>query len=548
MPSHVTSGANVAGELDPSSAGGATNQPLLQCEGVTKSFSGVRALRGVDFELRPGEVHALLGQNGAGKSTLIKLVAGVTQKDEGRIRIRGEDVDDRSGVDDALAAGVAVVYQEFSLVPTLSVGANLFLGREPRNRIGVLQKRQLMRDARAVLSEYGLKVDARIPVERLTEAYRQMTEIAKALSRNVSVLVLDEPTSSLSAEEEEILFDAINEVKKRGVGVVYITHRLAEVFRISDRVTVIRDGVNVGTFETAQTNMAFLVDAIIGREHEELRNAETDVLSEGSSEAMLGADRAGDVTATLDGDPVLELRDVSNERLRGVDLKVAPGEIVGLAGMVGSGRSEILETIFGLRPVKSGELIVHGKSKRLRGAWDAIAAGIALAPEDRHRQGLVLEHSIERNIGLPRLPELRRWGMFRRAASKARAQEAIRELGVKAPGAQTIVRNLSGGNQQKVVFGKWRDPAPKLLLLDEPTVGVDVGAREEIYGVVRRVASEGSGVLVATSELAELLLICDRIDVVANGRIVKSVARQDLENEGHLHQMVQEAQGGVSRG
>lgn len=846
-------------------------EPLLEFDGITKSFGAVRALRGVDFELLPGEVHALLGQNGAGKSTLIKILAGVNQKDGGRTRIMGRDTEFRSP-SAARDAGLAVVYQELSLVPSMTVAQNLYLGREPHNRLGLVPRRKLVRDAQQFLEEHELPLDPNALVGDLPFAYKQLTEIAKALIGRGNILVLDEPTSALSGGEEEILFDAIGQVTKRGVGVIYVTHRLGEVFRLSQRVTVLRDGANVGTFKTSDTDMATLVSAIVGPEQtsfaaativglgpngetpespERLRPTDADAEAArkarfkvgvamhtmdldwarqqvqairdtlttygaeliGITDASFKAQRQSadldqmialapdaiisipvDVAATaaayrrvadagiklvfmsqpaaglthpadyacvvsqdmegtgfaaaellaaqiaprgtvglvdfgidfyttnqrtlavrrwladnrpdiiiketafldpsdaervtadflaanpdvsglfvpwdapamdavraaraagrkipittsdlgnevatemasgglvkglgaqqpyeqgiaeaqacilallgrdtppwvvlpavsvtvdnlleqyeriwhedppaalsteltssrspsggqprrvaehrdgLGHKPLLELRKVHNERLRGVDLVVAPGEIVGLAGMVGSGRTEILETVFGLRRAASGELLLKGERVVIKRPTDAIRRGIALAPEDRHVEGLVLEHSIERNLALPRLPQLGRFGFFRRKASNDRALAAMRELSVKAPSPRTPVRNLSGGNQQKVVFARWVDPDPTLLLLDEPTVGVDVGAREEIYGVVRGLADRGCGVLVVSSELVELLLICDRIGIVKDGRIIQDIARADVRNEEHLHHLVQGEQLDIQKG
>lgn len=514
------------------------DEALLHCEGITKSFNGVPALRGVDFELRRGEVHALLGQNGAGKSTFVKIIAGVLERDEGRIAVNGQEREFRAGPRDALEAGIAVVYQELSLVPSFSVAANLYLGREPRNRFGTVRRRELISNAEAVIQEHGLNLDPRALVEQLPVAYRQTAEIAKALTQHPGVLILDEPTASLSAGEEAHLFETIHKLTSRGVGVVYITHRLAEVFRIADRATVIRDGRAAGVFDVRTTDMETIVGAIVGPGRERIRPAEVVALTgrKGESEAM----------SASPGMPLLELRDVSNDRLTNLNLTVAPGEIVGLAGTVGSGRTEILETIFGLRRVASGEMRLDGVPAVIKHPWDAVARGIALVPEDRHEQGLVLEHSIERNTGMPRLPQLSRFGFFRRDASRSRAKAAVHSLQVKAPGTSSTVQTLSGGNQQKVVFGKWREPNPKILLLDEPTVGVDVGARDEIYSIIRSLADSGSAVVVVSSELAELLLICDRFAIVADGRLVDSMSRSDVESEEHLHRMVHEAQGGTT--
>jgi ribose transport system ATP-binding protein len=498
--------------------------PLIELDRVTKSFGPVRALRGVHFDLQPGEVHALLGQNGAGKSTLIKILAGVMQKDSGEIRIDGVQSEYRNPAA-ARDAGVAVVYQELSLVPAMTVADNFYLAREP-SRLGLVKRRELLQQAQRFLSEHGLPLDPKARVADLTFPYRQLTEIAKALSGKVRILVLDEPTSSLSREEEEILFDAIAQVTKRGVGVIYVTHRLSEVFRLSNRVTVFRDGANVGTFKTSETNMESLVAAIVG-----------------SAGAAPSAARPARQPRTADasGTPVVELRNVGNNRLNGVDLAVRAGEIVGLAGMIGSGRTEIVETIFGLRPVRSGEMRIAGERRLVRGPLEAIELGIGLVPEDRHLQGLVLDHSIERNLALPHLDRLDRFGLFARGESHGRARAAIAQLSIKAPSGRTPAADLSGGNQQKIVFGRWSDPTPKLLLLDEPTVGVDVGAREQIYEVVRQTVDKGSGALIVSSDLGELLMLCDRIAIVAGGRVASELPVSAIVNEEHLHQLVQEA-------
>lgn len=505
--------------------------PLIRVAGVTKRFGGVQALRGVNLEVLPGEVHALLGENGAGKSTLIKILSGVHAYDEGVIEIDGQ-----TGAFDSPArsreAGVAVVYQDLSLVESLSVGANLMLGREPRTRLGFVKNRQLMAEVGEFLRSHGIPLDPKTPVGALPFAYRQMTEICKALMGHVRVLILDEPTSALTGGEEQILFDAIRAVTDRGVGVIYVTHRLNEVFRISQRVTVFRDGANAGMFSTAQTDMKQLVAAIVGPKHAALQ-AKVGVA--GDEVSIAAPIKAPNATASA----ALKLSHVSNDRLRDVDLVVERGEIHGLAGLIGSGRTEILQTIFGLRSVETGTVEIDGLARSRVSPADAIQLGVALVPEDRHLEGLVLEHSIERNLTLPRLPQFSRWGWLRSQAAEHQAKRSMKELAVKAPGSSTPVKFLSGGNQQKVVFAKWNHPRPKLLLLDEPTVGVDVGAREEIYGVVHDAAQAGTGVLVVSSDLDELLRLCDRISIVADGGIVKTVARADLANAEALHHLVQ---------
>jgi ribose transport system ATP-binding protein len=493
---------------------------------MTKSFGGVQALRGVNLDVRAGEVHALLGENGAGKSTLIKILSGVHHYDEGSIHLAGQPIAFASPLD-ARNAGIAVVYQDLSLVESLSVGANLMLGREPRTYFGFLKKSKLMNDADAFLKRLGVPLDPRVSVGSLPFAYRQMTEICKALIGDVRVLVLDEPTSALTSEEEKILFDAIGKATAQGVGVIYVTHRLNEVFRISDRVTVFRDGRNAGVFQTSETDMKTLVSAIVGSGHAQER-------------AQPGpARKENERRVTIAGRPLLALSDVSNDRLRGVDLALQTGEIHGLAGLIGSGRTEILETIFALRPIEAGEIKIDGTAERFAGPAAAIKRGIALVPEDRQVQGLIVEHSIQRNVTLPRLSFFSRHGWMRGRAEAAEANGAIRRLAIKAPGPSTRAGNLSGGNQQKVVFAKWSNPRTRILLLDEPTVGVDVGAREEIYGLIRAAVSEDAGALIVSSDLDELLLLCDRISLVVDGRIITTLARQEIDDAEHLHRLIQ---------
>lgn len=495
---------------------------LVTVSGINKRFSGVRALRDVNLEVRAGEVHALLGENGAGKSTLIKILSGVHALDGGTIEIAGRPVEFDSPAK-SREAGIAVVYQDLSLVESLSVADNLLLGREPRARFGFVRQRALMARAEAFLTELGIPLDTRATVGSLPFAYRQMTEIAKALMGEVRLLILDEPTSSLTSDEVRILFDAIGKATRRGVGVIYVTHRLNEVFEISQRVTVLRDGANAGTFVTAETDMRRLVNAIVGTD----RSVST-------------GPRAGPAAKReLDPSPVLALSDVSNDRLRAVDLSLLKGEIHGLAGLIGSGRTEILETVFGLRRLESGAIEIEGRRWLPKGPADAIEQGIALVPEDRHVQGLVLDHSIERNVTLPRIPHFSRWGWMQQRPAARRAEAAVARLAVKAPGAFSLVRTLSGGNQQKVVFGKWNDPRPRVLLLDEPTVGVDVGAREEIYAVIRNAVRDGSGVLVVSSDLVELIELCDRISVIVNGRVARTLSRGEIDDAEELHHLLQ---------
>jgi ribose transport system ATP-binding protein len=503
---------------------------ILSGRELNKSYGSFLALRGVDFDLRKGEVHALMGQNGAGKSTFIKLLAGAETPTAGVITIDGQPCTFKSPAD-ASRAGISVVYQDLSLVPDMTVADNIFLGREPTNVAGVVRTGDIQRKTKELLERYGFPLDPTAKVGDLPFAFKQMTEIAKALLVNAQVLILDEPTSALTEGEEAILFDAVRKVVAQGVSVIYVTHRMQEVFKICDRVTVFRDGKNVETSLVKDINMEMLVASIIGNvKHNKPRK----------HEALEPLDLAARRKSILKDMPVLELRNVVNSRLKGISLTVKSGEIVGLAGALGSGRTEILQTIFGLLPVPvdSGEVILRGKSASFRGPMDAINAGIGLVPEDRHAEGLVLQHSVERNLSLPFLHRLTRLGTFLKKTAYIRAGKTMGELRVKASSSATFVSTLSGGNQQKVVLGKWFNPLCSLLLLDEPTVGVDVGAREEIYSNIRSAVSEGSAVLVVSSDLAELLLICDRIYIVNEGVTTGHFFADEIDGEETLHHAI----------
>jgi ribose transport system ATP-binding protein len=515
--------------------------PLIWLEDAVKHFGEVQALRGVSFELRPGEVHALLGQNGAGKSTLVKILSGVHTPDGGTLKVMGTSTPFFRSAAESRAKGLSVVYQELSLVPSMTVAANLFLGREP-TAFGIVRKRRINDLAQGYLDQYGFPIQAKAVVETLSFAHRQMVEILKALMGNARVLILDEPTSALLSGEEEVLFDAIRQVVARGAGVIYVTHRLREVFRISHRITVLRDGLVAGRFETGEMNMRGLVASIVG--YERLSASEP---PQPGAPAGKAAEPDVAVPVALDGapgdqgPPVLELSGLSNDRIHDVNLAVRSGEVVGLTGLVGCGSTEILETVFGIWRALSGTVTYRGRPIRLRNAGDAIRIGMGLVPHDRALRGLVLTHSIERNLAMSRLPWLTRFGWFQQRTSIARARLAMKDMGIKARDHTTIAGNLSGGNQQKVVFAKWRDPKPDLLLLNEPTTGVDVQAREEIYSVVRALVASGSAVVLASSDLEEVMALCDRIAIVTDGRISKVVNRADLPAESALHHLVHSA-------
>jgi ribose transport system ATP-binding protein len=495
--------------------------PLLRMAGITKSFSGTRVLDGVDLELRRGETHALLGGNGAGKSTLMKILQGVYTLDSGTIEIDGEPVQ-LSRPQDAQRHGIAMIFQEFSLIPTLSVAKNVYLAREPRHA-GLLDDRAVVTNTRELLAELGVDIDPNILVKRLGAASMQLVEIAKALSQDARILVMDEPTASLAHSEVDALFRIIERLKERGITIVYITHRLEEVIAVADRVTVLRDGHLVETRPVEDLDLAALIELIVGRSVEQaLQRSEREV------------DRSGE--------PLLSVRGLTTPSgLQDVDLDIYAGEIVGLAGLMGSGRSELVRALFGVDPRSAGEIRLRGEKVRIRRPADAVSRGIVLVPEDRRRQGLVLAHSVQRNLTLSILRSLARGGFLDDREGAEISRRYVDRLDIRLHSLNSPVRRLSGGNQQKVVLGKWLATEPDVLMLDEPTVGVDIGTRSQIVDLIQELAAQGKGILVISSELAEVLAVADRIVVLREGQVDRSLRRDEVADEPELHRLVQEA-------
>jgi ribose transport system ATP-binding protein len=496
--------------------------PLIRMTGIAKAFSGVTVLDDVSFDLEAGETHALLGGNGAGKSTLMKILEGVYTLDRGTIELDGEPVE-LGSPQAARRHGVAMIFQELSLVPTLTVAQNVYLTREARTRRGLLDDRALERQANELLAELRVDIDPRTEVGRLGAASMQLVEIAKALSQDARVLIMDEPTASLARSEVEALFRIIDRLKQRGISIIYITHRLEEVTAVADRVTVLRDGRLVGTRPTSELDVEALIELIVG--------------------SSIGrALERGERSVDRSGTPLLSLQGVSTSTgLDGIDLDLHPGEIVGIAGLMGSGRSELARAVFGIDALSSGEIRLRGERVRIRRPADAIEHGIVLVPEDRRTQGLVLSHSVERNLTLALLRRLSRGGLLDDGEGAGIAQRYVARLGIRTRSLDMPVRRLSGGNQQKVVLAKWLATEPDVLILDEPTVGVDVNTRSEIADLVRSLVDQGKAVLVISSELAEVLALSDRILVLRDGRIHRSVGRAQVADEPELHRLVQEA-------
>ncbi|MFI6105253.1 sugar ABC transporter ATP-binding protein [Streptomyces sp. NPDC051310] len=487
--------------------------PLLTMSGITKAFPGVRALDGVDLEVRSGEVHCLLGQNGAGKSTLIKVLAGAHQPDAGEITWRGAPVTLRSPIA-AMRLGIATIYQELDLVEGLSVAENVFLGHEPTTAGFVVRGRRARAATAGLLRRLGhAEIDPGRPVAELSAAQRQIVSMARALSHDVRLIVMDEPSAALDPDETANLFRIVADLTAAGVAVVYISHRLEEIRRIGHRVTVLKDGRAVaGGLPAAATPTRDIVAMMTGRNVEyvfpEPRPA------------------AGAPTAR----PVLTVEGLARDgEFAPVDLELRPGEIVGLAGLVGSGRSEILETVYGARRPTAGRVLVDGRPLRPGSVRAAVRAGIGLAPEERKAQGLLMLESVTRNVSVSSLARFSRAGWLDRTAERDAARRATRELSLRPDNPDAPVRTLSGGNQQKAVLARWLLRGCRVLLLDEPTRGVDVGARAELYAVIRRLADEGLAVLLVSSEVPEVLGLADRVLVLREGRVVHTAPARELD-------------------
>ena len=487
---------------------------LLQMRGIRKAFPGVVALDDVSFDLQRGEVHALLGENGAGKSTLMKILSGACPRDAGEILI-----DDRAAALDspraAQAYGISTIYQEFNLVPQLSAAENIFLGREPirRGAPGVVDRRVLRRAARTLLESLGTQIDPDARVDTLGVAEQQMVEIAKALSIRARVLVMDEPTSALTASEIDQLFAAIKRFTAEGGSVIYISHRLEELARVGHRATVLRDGKYVGT-RPLPAPIPELVRMMANRDISEHYPKPT----------------------RRRGEPILHVEGLSRApRLRGVSFTLHRGEVLGVAGLLGAGRTELARVIAGADAAESGTVIVGGSPLRARNPRDAIRAGVGFVPEDRKRQGLVLPQSVAANLALPQLPRLGPGGLVRRARERALATRWTSELRIRTPSVDTRVLTLSGGNQQKVVLGKWLALGADVLIVDEPTRGIDVGAKFEIYTLLDRLAAGGAGILMISSDLPEIMGMSDRILVMHQGRVQALLDGSTATQETVLH-------------
>jgi ribose transport system ATP-binding protein len=480
----------------------------MSVRGVSKEFPGVQALMGIDLDLRGGEVHAIVGENGAGKSTLMKILAGIYQPDAGSLLVDGRTVH-ISSPRHAMALGIGMIHQELNLAPNLSVAENIFLGRAPM-RFGLVDWRRLDLQTRSLLDRLAIDLDGRAAVEDLSVARQQMVEIAKALSLNARVIIMDEPTSALTERETATLFRIIGRLKAEGVAVAYISHRLEEIFRVADRVTVLRDGRLVSSSRVADTTPAQLISLMVGRELTALFPKES---------VEVGA-------------PVLEVRRLSRAGvLHDVSFVLHQREILGLAGLVGAGRTELVRAIFGVDPIDGGEVLIDGKVVKIHGPREAIQLGLGFVTEDRKLHGLVLGMTVRENATLASLANVGRFGFIDFARERAMAADYVRQLDIRTPTVEQEVNNLSGGNQQKVVVAKWLATRPRILILDEPTRGIDVGAKAEVHALMSRLAVAGVSILMISSELPEILGMSDRILVVRQGRISAEFSRQEASQE-----------------
>jgi galactofuranose transport system ATP-binding protein len=498
--------------------------PVLQMQSITKRFSGLTALDSIDLTLHRGEVHALVGENGAGKSTLIKIMTGAYSRDGGTIKLEGRAVEFRTP-EEAQASGVVAVYQEINLLAFRTVAENIYLGREPR-RFGLIDWKQMNSNAARLLERLGLDIDPRATLGNLNIALRQMVAIARGVSLNAKVLVLDEPTSSLTEHEVAILYTVVRKLKGEGAAIVYISHRFDELYAICDRVTVLRDGKLVGTYALAGLERLDLVCLMLGKQRDELRKGTTAFREHHAD----GRDAA----------PLLRAENLKRGRkLNNVTVEVGRGEIVGMAGLLGSGRTETARAIFGADEIDGGKVYIEGRLLRPDSVGAAIDAGLAFLSEDRKAEGIIPELSVRENLTLAALPTLARFGIVSRARQQEIVDRFMKRLGIKASSGDQKIRELSGGNQQKVLLARWLCKNPKFLILDEPTRGIDIGAKAEIQALVNELAESGLGVLMISSELEELVEGSRRVIVVRDGERVAELKGEQISQDSIIHAMAE---------
>jgi ribose transport system ATP-binding protein len=494
-------------------------ETVLEMRNINKSFFGVSVLRNINFSLEKGHVHAIVGGNGAGKSTLMKILTGIYKKDSGEMLIDGKSID-FSGYAGATAAGIRMIFQELSLVPTLTVTENIHLNHEEKKGL-FNDDKKMQKSAQALLTRLGIDISITEKVANLSVGLCQLVEIAKALSGHVKILVMDEPTASLSDVEVNRLFSIVRTLKSEGVSIVYISHRMNEILEIADDVTVLRDGNHIITEKAKNLTINDIINYMLG-------------------DAERNAFEYHERQEKENPDLMLEVEGLYVDNLvRDVSFNVKKGEILGLAGLMGSGRTEIVESLFGIRKIQKGHISIRGKKTEIKNTRDAIKAGVALVPENRRREGLVLTHTLKSNLLLALFDKAKRYMLISEAKINKLAEESVAELKIKTNSIDTIINNLSGGNQQKVVIAKWLKNEPSLLLLDEPTAGIDIGAKTEIIRIIEGYANKGNSVIVVSSEIPELMAMCDRIVVLVKGRKTGELTRKEIINEGVIQHAIQ---------
>lgn len=484
---------------------------FLELSHITKYYPGVKALNDVSVELKKGAVHALVGENGAGKSTLIKILAGAVEPNGGEIILNGKHYE-KMTPQSAKELGVEVIYQEFNLMPSLSVAENIFCGSYMGNGV-IISRKKMEQEAEKILRDMGLFISPGVLVKNLSVAYMQVVEIAKAISRNAEILVMDEPTAPLTNAEVEILFQVIGRLKEKGVTIIYISHRLNEIFQIADRITVLRDGNKIATHNTVDVSRKQLIYEMVGREITETYPTRNNSV----------------------GETILQLKNVTGNGVRNISFEVHKGEILGLAGLVGAGRTETIRMLFGADPKVSGQFLLNGKEISPKSPKEAVEHGILLIPEDRKRQGVILNLPIYMNITLPILPKISKFTVINKKLEKKMVDQQQAALRIKTPTLQQLVKNLSGGNQQKVVLAKWLVCQGQVLIFDEPTRGIDVGAKQEIYGLMNELCEQGMAIIMISSEMEEVIGMSDRIVVLSEGIQTAVLDRADFNQETILH-------------
>lgn len=478
----------------------------IEFQNISKSFSGVQALQNISFRADGGEVCALLGENGAGKSTLLKIMSSAITKDEGKVIIDGNEVN-FANPHQAIQNGISLIYQERQLVPSLTVMENIYMEGLPHNRFGVVNFRQAEKDAQQLIDIFGLPINPRQKVSELSVANQQMVEIMKAVQRDSTIIAFDEPTAALSEHEIRSLFEIIRKLKSEGKVILYVSHRLEELYEITDKMIILKDGVHVASLRTNETNNEELLRYMVGRDIGDIYNAN---------------DRSHEI-----GEPVLEIRNLTTKKVENISLTLHKGEILGFAGLVGAGRSELWNAVFGADKILSGEILLDGKPVDLKTPRDAVANGIALCPEDRKEQGLVLHQTVCNNVTIPILNRISSRGVINRQQERSIAKKVTEDFNVKTPSIETAVIQLSGGNQQKIILGRWMSAGPRILIMDEPTKGIDVGAKSEIYQFAYKLAREGIAIVFISSELTEVINVSDRVAVMREGRLQAILDRDE---------------------